>query len=166
MKTKISRCLLAAFALWAGGIAQAQQAAGPFTDSREIPDTPAYRRAREVVALLQRGDTAAVEAYARENFTPEFLEALPLAAHADLFRQLYAFHGDLETVAARHYGLGWAVQPRAGGRTVGHSGGFSGISATFRMYLDSGYTVVVLANYGGVAQLVENQAMELLEQGR
>ena len=32
---------------------------------------------------------------------------------------------------------------------VGHGGGFDGISADFRMYLDAGHTMAVLSNYGG-----------------
>jgi hypothetical protein len=34
------------------------------------------------------------------------------------------------------------------------------------MYLDEGYTVTVLSNYGGAATLVENKARELIQQGR
>ena len=42
----------------------------------------------------------------------------------------------------------------------GRSGGFSGISADFRMYLDVGYTMAVLPNCGGgtepVSQKIQN----------
>jgi D-alanyl-D-alanine carboxypeptidase len=31
--------------------------------------------------------------------------------------------------------------------SVGHGGGFSGISSTLRMYPESGYTVVAMSNY-------------------
>lgn len=44
------------------------------------------------------------------------------------------------------YGYGFADDRRAGTRIVGHTGGFPGIETQLDMYLDRGYTVVVLAN--------------------
>jgi len=44
------------------------------------------------------------------------------------------------------YGYGFADDRRAGTRIVGHNGGFPGIETQLDMYLDRGYTVVVLAN--------------------
>ncbi|MBX3389844.1 MAG: beta-lactamase family protein [Phycisphaeraceae bacterium] len=64
------------------------------------------------------------------------------------------------------YGLGFFVEDTAVGRAVGHGGDFAGISAQFRMYLESGYTVSVLSNYDGAARLVEAKARELIGQGR
>ncbi|GAC1302082.1 MAG: serine hydrolase domain-containing protein [Ktedonobacteraceae bacterium] len=46
------------------------------------------------------------------------------------------------------YAYGWQNVTVNGHRIVGHSGGAPGISAQFDLYLDLGYTVVVLANYG------------------
>ncbi|UCH97310.1 MAG: beta-lactamase family protein [Candidatus Aminicenantes bacterium] len=45
-----------------------------------------------------------------------------------------------------HYGFGFQVfnDPPA----VGHTGGFWGVNAVMDMYLESGYTLIVLANYG------------------
>ncbi len=65
-----------------------------------------------------------------------------------------------------NYGLGFFVEQTPAGRAVGHGGDFAGISAQFRMYLDSGYTVAVLSNYDGAAPLVEAKARELIVQGR
>jgi hypothetical protein len=48
------------------------------------------------------------------------------------------------------------------GRTAGHSGGFSGISSVLRMYLDSGYAVVVLTNYGVGSQVALQKIEGLL----
>jgi hypothetical protein len=45
---------------------------------------------------------------------------------------------------------------------VGHSGGFAGISADFRVYLDAGYTMAVLSNYGGGAQPVSQKIQNLV----
>jgi CubicO group peptidase (beta-lactamase class C family) len=89
-------------ALLSGG-AWAQQVPGPYKDSRTIPDTPAYRRALEIKDLVNKGDAAAVEAYARANFAREFLEAFPLAEHTGMFARVHSVNGELEIVAARTY---------------------------------------------------------------
>ena len=47
-----------------------------------------------------------------------------------------------------------------GQRVVGHSGGFAGVSANLDMYLESGYTVVVLSNYDRGAQLVNRKTQQ------
>ncbi len=44
------------------------------------------------------------------------------------------------------YGFGFGVGRDALGRSTGHSGGFSGISSILDIYLDTGWTVVVLSN--------------------
>jgi CubicO group peptidase (beta-lactamase class C family) len=49
-----------------------------------------------------------------------------------------------------------------GHRIVGHGGGAPGINANFDMYLDSGYTVAVMANYDGAASKVAGKIEELL----
>lgn len=72
-------------------------------------------------------------------------------------------------VEAQHsfnYGLGFFVEQTPAGRVVGHGGDFAGISAQFRMYLESGHTVAVLSNYDGAAPLVEAKARDLITQGR
>ena len=85
------------------GGARAQQMPGPYKDSRTIPDTPAYRRALEIKDLVNKGDAAAVEAYAKENFAREFLEAFPLAEHTEMFARVHSVNGELGVVAARTY---------------------------------------------------------------
>ncbi len=49
-----------------------------------------------------------------------------------------------------------------GHRIVGHGGGAPGINAKLDMYLDSGYTVAVMANYDGAAGTVARKIEELL----
>jgi CubicO group peptidase (beta-lactamase class C family) len=49
-----------------------------------------------------------------------------------------------------------------GQRVVGHGGGAPGINANLDMYLDSGYTVAVMANYDGAASKVAGKIEELL----
>jgi hypothetical protein len=62
------------------------------------------------------------------------------------------------------YGFGFGIID--GGRIVGHSGGFEGISAQLDIYLVDGYTMAVLANYGGAAQPVIEKVRTLLFAGR
>ena len=64
------------------------------------------------------------------------------------------------------YGYGFMVLQTPAGRMVGHSGGFTGISAQLAMYLDSGYTLAVLSNDGEGAPPVVLKAREWIEQGR
>jgi len=47
------------------------------------------------------------------------------------------------------YGYGFGVGRDALGRTAGHSGGFSGIASILDIYLDTGWTLVVLSNLDG-----------------
>jgi CubicO group peptidase (beta-lactamase class C family) len=49
-----------------------------------------------------------------------------------------------------------------GHRIVGHGGGAPGINANLDMYLESGYTVAVMANYDGAAGTVSRKIEELL----
>jgi len=64
------------------------------------------------------------------------------------------------------YGYGFGVQTTPAGRLVGHSGGFTGISADLGMYLDAGYTMIVLSNDSEGAPPVYEKARELIELGR
>ncbi len=60
------------------------------------------------------------------------------------------------------YGYGFGVFD--GGKIVGHSGGFPGISSNLDIYLTSGYTIAVLSNYGGGSMPVVRKARTLLAQ--
>ena len=51
-------------------------------------------------------------------------------------------------------GYGFQIEPVNGHAIVGHRGGFPGISASFFMYPDDGYVVVVLSNYDSVAPVL------------
>jgi len=51
-----------------------------------------------------------------------------------------------------------------GQRIVGHGGGAPGINANLDMYLDSGYTAAVMANYDQVADMVARKIEKLLVQ--
>ena len=69
-------------------------------------------------------------------------------------------------IASPDYGLGFFADSTPAGRRVGHSGGFTGISAGLDVYLDDGWNVAVLSNFGGAAGLVMDKAAELIRQGR
>jgi CubicO group peptidase (beta-lactamase class C family) len=77
--------------------------------------------------------------------------------------QLWSPHPE---VTSPDYGYGFGLDTTPAGKVVGHSGGFDGISSNLSMYLDEGYTVVAMSNYGGAAQLVDTKARELITQGR
>jgi len=81
----------------------------------------------------------------------------------DSLEQLWRGYPELSSPG---YGLGFGIRQTPAGRVVGHSGGFPGISAGLSMYLDEGYTIAVLANLGGAANMVEEKARELISQGR
>jgi CubicO group peptidase (beta-lactamase class C family) len=69
-------------------------------------------------------------------------------------------------VGSEEYGLGFGVERTPAGKVVGHSGGFAGISAVLSIFVDSGYTLAVLSNYGGAASQVADRARDYLLQGR
>lgn len=62
------------------------------------------------------------------------------------------------------FAYGFMDRMEAGHRVVGHGGGFAGVANTFNMYLESGYTVVVLSNMGsGTMDLIAFLAEHALE---
>lgn len=60
------------------------------------------------------------------------------------------------------YGYGFSVQTNSHGRIVGHSGAFIGVSSAMRIYLDKGYTLVVLSNRDFASEPVMAMADRLL----
>jgi CubicO group peptidase (beta-lactamase class C family) len=58
------------------------------------------------------------------------------------------------------YGYGFGIGRDALGRRAGHSGGFSGIASVLDIYLDSGWTLVVLSNVDGGMQPVAQKLRE------
>lgn len=61
------------------------------------------------------------------------------------------------------YGYGFGITKRGNETVVGHSGGFSGISSTLRIYKKSGYVYAVMSNYSGGMSLVHGKLVELLK---
>lgn len=60
------------------------------------------------------------------------------------------------------YGFGFGIGGQPGDRIVGHGGGFPGISSNLDMFLDSGYTAVVMSNYDGGTHAVKEKMQELI----
>jgi CubicO group peptidase (beta-lactamase class C family) len=80
---------------------------------------------------------------------------------AEYVRQLLSAKPELNSP---EYGYGFGVDTK--NRIVGHSGGFSGISSNLDMFLDSGYTAIVMSNYGGASQPVTRKMQELILGGQ
>jgi CubicO group peptidase (beta-lactamase class C family) len=59
------------------------------------------------------------------------------------------------------YGYGFGVSKDALGRSTGHSGGFPGIASVLDIYLDTGWTVVVLSNVDSGMQPVAQKLREV-----
>ncbi len=70
--------------------------------------------------------------------------------------------GKVEMARGIHYAYGFGVHGAGERRNVGHNGGAPGISADFRTYPETGYTMAVLANYDGAAMLVSRKLETLL----
>ena len=62
-----------------------------------------------------------------------------------------------------NYGYGFQVNNAK--HTVGHSGGFPGISSNLSIFLDSGYVTVVMSNYGRGSDPVDRKIEEMLAAG-
>jgi CubicO group peptidase (beta-lactamase class C family) len=80
---------------------------------------------------------------------------------AEYVRQLLSPKPELNSP---EYGYGFGVNTK--NRTAGHSGGFPGISSNLDMFLDSGYTAIVMSNYGGGSQPVSRKMQELILAGQ
>lgn len=63
----------------------------------------------------------------------------------------------------KKWGYGFIIENHEKlGRIVGHGGGFFGISSNLDMYLDAGYTVVVMSNYGGGVEAVSEEIQKVI----
>lgn len=107
---------------------------------RRAPDSPYGWRENTPISLL-RGIPAG-GGYSTLGDLQRFAVALQsgkLVSPASLNR--------LWTDKDQHnYGAGFEVYAGAIGKSVGHSGFFPGVSTRLRLYLDRGYTLIVLAN--------------------
>ncbi|MEW6410979.1 MAG: serine hydrolase domain-containing protein [Candidatus Zixiibacteriota bacterium] len=70
--------------------------------------------------------------------------------------------GKVDTGPGNKYAYLFGDENVNGHRVVGHNGGAPGINAVLAMYLDLGYTVAVLANYDGAAEVVAGKIKRAL----
>lgn len=75
----------------------------PFTDSAQIPDTPAYTRAREVLDLVNKADSAPYLQYVQDSFASQLKDAVPTGTHAAAYDDVLARSGKLTLHSARSY---------------------------------------------------------------
>lgn len=62
-----------------------------------------------------------------------------------------------------YYGYGFSVRSGQKGSVIGHSGAFIGVSSEMRIYLEQGYTLIVLANQGFASEPVITVADSLIK---
>lgn len=62
--------------------------------------------------------------------------------------------------ASPEYGYGFSVDAKRG--IAGHSGGFRGTSTNMDLFLEDGYTAIVLSNYGRSGRPIVNRIRELV----
>ncbi len=77
----------------------------------------------------------------------------------EMLEKMWSAHPDKNSP---RYGYGFGIYQSPIGRAVGHNGGFAGISADFVMFLDAGYTVAVLSNYGQGAPAASQKISNLI----
>ena len=65
-------------------------------------------------------------------------------------------------LASNEYGYGFGIREGPAGRSVGHSGGFSGISSNLDIWPDSGYVAVVLSNQDEGSEAVVQKIRDLV----
>src|SRR5262245_38107014 len=83
--------------------ADAQQTRGAYTDERKLPDSPAGRRARELIELVNSGDSERVKKYLEGNVAQGILHAHPIEQHLAIFAQLHEQSGEFEFYSVRKY---------------------------------------------------------------
>ncbi len=96
-------CFIVCWLLFCGrGMAQTVPP-GPYTDSAQVPDTPAYARAREVVDLVNKSDPAAYLRYVQESFASQIRDGIPAGTHEAAYNDVVVRSGQLTVHSARSY---------------------------------------------------------------
>jgi CubicO group peptidase (beta-lactamase class C family) len=65
-------------------------------------------------------------------------------------------------LSSKHYGYGFWIENSRFGRVVGHGGVAPGVSANFRIFLDRGYTMIILSNFSEAMLPVARKIRSLL----
>jgi len=75
-----------------------------------------------------------------------------------------AYSNKVEYNSSPRYGYGFVVRGSDDNRVVGHNGQTLGVEAVLDIHLDTGYTVVILANQNGVVAPVRRKINSLIAQ--
>lgn len=150
------------------------------TDCYDI-DAPVPNLAMGYIPLVDPADRRSTPGW-RENIFEHVAKGGPAGGGYSTVRDLHRFANSLISgalvgpemrqalwtdYAGVGYGYGFNVEKTASGTMIGHGGGFPGISASFRVALDTGYVVIVLSNYDmgtfGLARCIEH-AVDQIQQ--
>ena len=150
------------------------------TDCYDI-DAPVPNLAMGYIPLVDPPDRRSASGW-RENIFEHVAKGGPAGGGYSTVRDLRRFANSLISgalvgpemrqalwtdYAGVGYGYGFNVEKTASGTMIGHGGGFPGISASFRVALDTGYVVIVLSNYDmgtfGLARCIEH-AVDQIQQ--
>jgi len=127
--------------------------------SRErAPEGPRWR-ANTFEHVIRGGPAGGGYSTAQDLFA--FAEALRThkLVSAEMRERLWSPKPELHSPT---YGFGFGLWTNPLGRSVGHSGGFAGISSLLNMHPDTGWTVVVLSNVDRGAEAVEERVTQTL----
>lgn len=64
--------------------------------SINFPNTPVGKRAKEVVDLINSGDSLKVEQYVNNDYAQDLRDAFPIAQYVGIFNQIYTARGELK----------------------------------------------------------------------
>ncbi len=79
----------------------------------------------------------------------------------DYVKQLLSAKPELKSP---DYGYGFQIDNT--NQIAGHSGGFPGINSNLDMYLNNGFTAVVMSNYGRGGELINDKIQQLILSGQ
>ena len=124
MKSLFALAVATAAALLPGGaplpaLAQTPTASAP-QSAADLPDTPAGRRAAEMLRLTIEGDDAAMRSYIEEGFAPRLRDAFPIEEHLRIHAQMREASGGYDAVEVRESDpntIQVVVRAREGGET-------------------------------------------------
>jgi CubicO group peptidase (beta-lactamase class C family) len=81
----------------------AQRTMGAYHDVRELPDTPAGQRLREIIAIINANDAERSAAYLTEHLAADFRAMMPMDEHVALLGRVHDTTGGVEFYSVRRY---------------------------------------------------------------
>ncbi len=83
--------------------AHAQRTRGAYKDIPELPDTPAGKRVREVIDVVNSNDPERISAYVEEAFNDKFKAYAPMEMHVEVFQEVFSTSGGFDFHSIRQY---------------------------------------------------------------